>query len=229
MVHILTHGSRNGCNTERVDASTALITRHGGTTGEVFGYASDRDCYAAIMSGTPDLFHTILDSLADSFVANGVTRVVTDAWQNYNPIHDLANLLARTAATLASARLGHTITVLDYPVVSGPLSAAPTGPLVETLTLCDAQRDVKQAEVSQYPDVSSEFAELKTHEGLNLLALETLHQPLPFAELFPHQITPLYEQYGMQRVLSGHYTQVLGWNHVQVIAHSLLSSPVSPK
>jgi len=221
-VHILTAGSRNGDDGTRVEASRRLAARLGATPGEVFGQRLDREVYAWIMAGDPAPFAALADELAESFVRQDLTTVVTDAWQLYNPVHDLWRLTAQAAASLASERLARPVQCLDYPVVPRSMAQRSPGPLRLEIRLSPDEVDAKLALAADYPAIAGEVAELLAAGGRGFLASETLHDPRPLGELTPAPgEVPLYEQYGEARVAAGRYGAVLRWRHVAPIAAAL--------
>ena len=221
-IHILTAGSRSGDDGARVEASRGLAARLGATPGEIFGQRLDREVYAWIMAGDPAPFTSLADELAESFVRQDLETVVTDAWQLYNPVHDLWSLTAQAAACLAAARLGRPVACLDYPVVPRAMAQRSAGPLRLEMRLSPDEVDAKLALAADYPAIAGEVAELLTAGGRAFLASETLHDPRPLGELTPAPgEVPLYEQYGEARVAAGRYGAVLRWRHVAPIAAAL--------
>lgn len=221
VVHILTQGSRNGRSTERIEASGRLLAEVGATCGTVFGVARDREFYEAVMTTNLSFFDALLDQLTADFIARNVKTVVADSWQNYNPIHDLAHLAARSSAGMAAEILDRRIAFLDYPVVDGHLTGAPKGPETSRLTLSPSALSFKVAKLSSYPDIADDALALTRQLGDAALSVETLHRPLPLSQLEPRE-QPLYEIYGAKRVRAGHYQQVLSWAHVSAIASHML-------
>lgn len=225
-VFILTSGSRSGTSRSRVEASRGLARELGATPAEVFGQHLDREVYEWILAGEAAPFHDLARQLADSFVARGIGRVVTDSWQFYNAVHDLWHLTVRLAAEDAAARLGHAIEVLDYPVVPTVMGICRPGPERLRLTLTEAEVARKLSLAHAFPEIADDLAEVIAVGGPDVLARETLHDPLPLRDLRPAPgEKPLYEQYGEARVAGGLYASVLRWSHVEPIALALATVP----
>ena len=221
---IIAKGARSTSSEARIQTSRAMAVELGAVPVEPFGSVFDRVLYDWILSGNGAAFDALADQLRDAFVARGVSRVVTDAWQNYNPVHDLTHLLARVAAAEAGERLRRPIEVLDYPVVQGALARAPCGAERTRIALTEAQVADKLALISRHPEISDEIASLLEAAGRDILSVETLHDTRPLADLTPSlDAPPLYECYGQERVASGLYAEVLRWSHMAPIVTSLTS------
>jgi len=221
-IHILTAGSRSGEDGSRVAASRGLAQRLGAAPGEIFGQRLDREVYAWIMAGEPAPFAALAHELAESFVRQDLAAVVTDAWQLYNPVHDLWRLTAQAAASLASERLGRPVDCFDYPVVPRSMAQRAVGPVRLEIRLSEDEIDAKLALAADYPAIAGDLAEVLAAGGRSFLASETLHDPRPLRDLAPTPgEVPLYEQYGEARVAAGRYGTVLRWRHVAPIAAAL--------
>lgn len=212
-VFIIAHGSRSGRSEARIAASRAVVDVLGATAGEPFGAARDVDLYAAIMARDPASFLILTNGLRAAF--EGIDTVVADGWQNYNPVHDLIHLIARVAAAEAGARF------LDYPVVLGDLAHAPAGPVAETYDLSADDLANKHALIADYPEIAEDVAGLTAAAGEAAFARETLHHPLPMADLLPVKAPPWYETWGEGRVAAGVYAECLRWSHMAPIVAAL--------
>lgn len=221
---IIAKGSRSTCSEARIQASRDMAVELGAVPAEPFGSAFDRELYGWILAGDSSAFDRLADALRDAFVTREVSLVVTDAWQNYNPIHDLTHLLARVAAAEAGERLGRPVEVLDYPVVPDALAGTSCGAERGRIELTEAEVAEKLALISRHPEISDEAAGLVDADGRGVLDTETLHDLRSLAELTPTaDAPPLYECYGEARVASGLYAQVLRWRHMAPIVSALAS------
>lgn len=220
---VIAKGSRSASSEARIQASRDMAVELGAVPVEPFGSTFDRVLYDWILSGNGAAFDALTDALRDAFVARDVSRVVTDAWQNYNPVHDLTHLMARVAAAEAGERLGRPIEVLDYPVVLGA-ALTPCGAERTRIALTETQVADKLALISRHPDIADEVASLLEVAGRDFLGIETLHDTRPLADLTPTPgAPPLYECYGKKRVAAGLYAEVLRWGHMAPIVTSLTS------
>lgn len=220
VVYIFTQGSRAATSTARISASRKLADELGAKHGEVFGVATDREFYQAIMDKNVPFFETLITQLVTSFSQHKVRRVILDSWQNYNPIHDLTHLCGRLACERYQAMTGQSLAVFDYPVVFGALAGAPIGPIASNCALDNVQVAAKMAAIKAYPDIADDAEALIRMDDNQALRHETLHHLLPVDDLEP-PASPFYEDYGRKRVASGAYTDVITWPHVRAIVTGL--------
>lgn len=222
VVFIVAKGARSGRSEARIQASRALVQALGATPSEPFGIAFDIELYNWIMQGDVAAFAGVADDLREAFLAEGIATVVTDSWQNYNPVHDLTHALARVAAAEASRVSGRDIQVLDYPVVLGPLAHAEAGPEHSRVVLTEAEVAAKMALADVYPEIVEDVQALSQAVGRRAFDLETLHHPAPLRGLMcgPGRL-PWYELYGEDRVKAGVYSDVLRWRHIEPIVSML--------
>lgn len=219
---VVAKGSRSGRSESRLAASRATAVELGAIVAEPFGAAFDTELYDAILAGDIGLFARLTDTLRAAFVARGIDRVITDGWQNYNPVHDLTHLVARVAAAEAGRRRGRPVACLDYPVVLGELAYAPCGPERMRIVLSEAQVKAKLDMAKRHPDIAEDVEALIAAAGRSTLRLETLHVPPPLRELLPTPIAPpWYERHGRARVAAGVYSRALSWSHMAPIVSTL--------
>ncbi len=220
-IFIIAKGSRAGRSEARIEASRKLAANLHAKTGEPFGAAYDTDLYAWVLAGDPAPFAAMTDRLRDQFIDQKMTLVVTDAWQNYNPVHDLTHLMARVAAAEAGLQMGRVIDCVDYPVVLGGLAHAPIGPEWSRISLDPNQVATKLSLALRYPEIADDLSGFM-EVGLDSLAVEALHALLPMAALAPSEAAPpWYEVYGEGRVREGVYSSVLRWRHMLPIVTPL--------
>ncbi len=220
---ILTKGARGQDRSDRVDASRRLAASFCMTTVEPLGALRDRDAYQLILDGRAQPFLATIEDLANLICERGYSEIVTDAWQGYNPSHDVIHIMARCAAARAGARLERSIPVFDYPVLPKALAPnEPLGPHYHTVALDASQLRKKLAAMEAYPEVESEREELLALECAAELASEPLHTPRSVASILSANSTPVYELYGQARVASGVYQHVLRRHHVIAIVRELI-------
>lgn len=217
---VVAKGARSRLDEGRMAASRALAAETGAQPREPFGAFHDVTLYQWIMAGQVEPFLTLAETLAKAFVARGVGLVVTDGWQNYNPVHDLTHLMARTAAAIAEARLGRPLACLDYPVVLGANAHAEPGPEVRRIALAAREAAWKRGLIARFPDISDDVAALVEAVGADAIEVETLHQPPPLEALIPSG-APWYESHGRSRVAAGVYDQALTWAHMRPVVAAL--------
>ena len=222
MVFVIAKGSRSGRSEARILASRALVVELGGAPAEPFGLAFDAEIYGWIMTGDISPFARVADELRDAFIAQGTTTVVTDSWQNYNPVHDLTHLLSRVAAAEAGQVMGGRIEVLDYPVLPDPLAHVEGGPEHSRIALSAAEIEIKMAWTAQFPEIVEDVDLLRETAGRGVFEVESLHYPRDLQTLICGSgRSPWYELYGEKRVEAGVYKDVLRWSHMAPIVAML--------
>src|SRR5262249_10267711 len=99
-VYVLTDGSgRHGVS--RLRSTARLLNRLGAPADGFFGVLSDQAMYHAVLDQRASLFLELLESLKDSLVANEIDFVAGDAYEGYNPTHDLCRVLINAAVEMA--------------------------------------------------------------------------------------------------------------------------------
>lgn len=221
LVFILAKGARDGRSETRIQASRLLVEALGATPSNLFGLAFDSEIYGWIMDRDVKVFSALADDLREAFVARRVERVVTDAWQNYNPV-DLTHALARVAAAEVSALTGRPVEVMDYPVVMGRLAHAPLGSEHSHIEQSSQDLTAKAKLVDDYPDIAADVRALDQAVGREVACREALHHPLDLETLRGAlDEAPWYERHGEERVRAGIYFDVLRWRHMAPIVAML--------
>jgi hypothetical protein len=142
-----------------------------------------------------------VSELAAQLETAGVTHVVADAWELYNPSHDLCRVMADLAIELIHERSGAVLGNFDFATVH-PRSAE-VGAV--TIVLDDAALERKLAAARAYVELRSEY-EAALKEGVESLRTETL---FPAATAALPADRPYYEVHGEHQVALGYYTEVV--------------------
>lgn len=223
---LLTDGSRGAENRQRVDASKRIAASLGMSPGCLFGEFSDRDVYSWITEGRVAPFVAWTARLAEWICAHQPPAIIADAWQGYNPSHDLTHLMARCAAGRAATLLGRPVPVFDYAVVPEQLAAEePLGPVHEALDLNNRLVRKKLSAIGAFQGIEVEREQILALEGKTGMSQEQLHRPrLIQCLVASDRPQPEYERYGEARVASGAYRRVLRRSHVIAIAQGLLNA-----
>jgi hypothetical protein len=219
---VLTDGS-GSASTPRIGESRSVIERIGGSPAAVFGSLTDRDAYDALISGRTHRFAQLVDAIAGEVLARGVTAIVIDAAEGYNPIHDVCHWIGRSAIRRAA---GHhrAIDAFELDLVGHP---AGDGRGVR-IALDDGAFMRKLAAIAAYPALAGEAAAAFEQYGRDAFRTEFLRHVEP-APIPPASWVPYYETVGEMRVRSGLYSSVLRYGvHVRPILEALTSSGVHP-
>lgn len=101
-VCVLTDGSgRDG--ESRLEATTRLLELADAQRGPLYGRYPDRVIYEALLDGDTAFFVGLAQELAKWLAGDGIERVVGDAAEGWNPIHDAFRLTVNAAIALAVA------------------------------------------------------------------------------------------------------------------------------
>jgi hypothetical protein len=185
-VCVLTDGS-GGQGASRLDATRDVIAAAGADIGPLFGVAPDRAFYQAILTGDVAFLANLVRVLADDIAGQRPSVVLSDAVEHFNPVHDLASVIA----TLAVRRAGHpAIRRLEFPIERPPPpNATADGWQVRRLTPEALQR--KRRAAAEQPRLGAE-------EVLMPVAADRPLLPAPIGE-------PYYETFGRARIAQGVY------------------------
>jgi hypothetical protein len=201
LVFVLTDGSGSGRS--RILSSYELHRRTGSTSGAVMGSFTDVDVYRAILSCDATSIASATVQLAGELIAHGVESLVSDAFEFYNPTHDLCSVMAGLAVARVEALTGKRIARLDYAVT---MRASGAG---QELQLDDAQTDRKLAAAYAFENLTYDVNVLLKDLGIDDMRHEIV-RPLRETALLPVPSTrPFYEVHGEERVAEGRYSEVL--------------------
>ena len=214
---VLTDGSGSGQS--RVSSSFDLAASSGSKPGPVMGAFTDVAIYDAMMSGDVTEVAAATRLIAEALVAEGVECVVADAFEFYNPTHDLCAVLATFAARIAAAASGSTIQRYDYAVTE----STPTSGLVLHLDASDVAR--KTSAAYRFENLAKDVDALIAAVGTSDLAREVL-RPVSMEIVLPRaDRKPFYEARGEERVKAGRYRTVLRYEqHFVPFVHALAAS-----
>ncbi|HYM62854.1 MAG TPA: hypothetical protein VEZ11_18355 [Thermoanaerobaculia bacterium] len=207
-VHILTDGS--GANrSPRIEATLRLLDRSGCRKGSIFGRFTDRELYDLILRGECEPVAEVVLDLAADLVRKSVELVIADAFELYNPAHDLASLIARLAAERATNDRGRFVAVYHYAVVGDPSLTTP-GAMVLALDDDAVARKMRSAEA--YGELQSEIVDALARYSPAAFQTEVLWPASgPLLPADPSGVP--YEQHGADRVRAGVYQRVLRYQN----------------
>jgi hypothetical protein len=220
-VYVLTDGSgRDGVS--RLDATTRLLQRAAVPSGGLYGRHQDREIYQALLDGDCALFVGLARELAKDFAAEAIDRVVGDAAEGWNPIHDVFRLTVNVAATLASRDRDQPIEVFEFALFGAPgPGAAPERALGFELGARD--REAKREAALGYIELDREVRWILERHGESGYTSEWL-RPSAMApgQYQPQGDPPVYERYGEFLARSGQLDQAIRYReHLLPIAAAL--------
>jgi hypothetical protein len=213
IVCALTDGS-GGRAQDRSIRSKKIIQRAGGQIGPVFGAASDSVWYQAILAGDRRRFDCVASQIADMCRAQGVTQIVADALEFFNPMHDLCSCLAQNVSPQL-ADVG-AVELLNYPIERPDLLR--TNP-AHVFALDDEALRRKFAAAGDYHELAAEV-DRRRIGAIENFAVERLF-PVDIRRTWPRlpPEEPFYEKFGRERIEHGQYAELITYaNHVHPLA-----------
>jgi hypothetical protein len=186
----------------------------------VFGRVKDGELYRALVRGDHRPFVELFEEIADSAAREGVRVLAADAAEGFNPVHDVARLLAN-AVVGRCARGGIPVENLAFPLEAAPGEGA--GEVVVRLELDDEAFARKLAAARAYAAMADEVDRALAGHGKGAFRVETLRRADPGFDLEAiHGEVPLYERFGERRVADGVYPEVVRFRaHLQPLAARL--------
>jgi hypothetical protein len=219
-LYVFTDGSgRDGVS--RLDATTRLLESGGIDAGSLYGRYPDRVIYEALLDGDTALFTGLAQELAKSLAGERIERVVGDAAEGWNPIHDAFRLTVDAAAALASRDTGTEIGVFEYALFGAPgPGAAPER--AHAFALDARAREAKRAAALAYTELDREVRFSIERHGEVAYHTEWL-RPAPLGGEYPvPEDPPVYERYGEFLMRSGQLDRAIRYReHVLPVADAL--------
>src|SRR5258706_6061903 len=156
------------------------------------GGFADPEVYRRLLNGNVDPMVAMTLYLADALIAHEVRSVVADAFEFYNPTHDLCSVIAGLAVESVRVATGRTIALYAYAVTEAPSGNG------ETLLLDDAALARKIAAADRCESLRADVERLLARIGVDALRREVL---TPAGTEMPVPATrPFYETHGEKRV-----------------------------
>jgi hypothetical protein len=204
VVFVLTDGSGSG--QARIDSTIRIIAATGARAGAVMGEFTDREIYRLMLRGEVEPIVATTLKLAGELAERGIRTVVTDAFEWYNPTHDLCAVVTSLAAERAALLSGRSIALCEYAVTEVPRDG---GFLFE---LDHEALGRKLAAAHSCDALAREIESLIVKIGLDALRREVLHPLKAALESMRPASKPFYETHGETRVASGQYDSVIRWD-----------------
>jgi len=179
------------------------IAASGSTAGPVMGALTDAEMYRAFIQRDVASVAAVTEAVAGMLIEQGVRCVVADAFELYNPTHDLCSVVATLAAARARASTGIAVERYDYAVATAASGAG----IVLELDPVDVDRKIAAA--YRFENLTNEVNDLLATLGREEISREIL-RPVSMSIDLPVPVRkPYYETRGEERVASGRYRTVL--------------------
>lgn len=221
LVFVLTDGSGRS-NQSRLASTTKILNQAGAKFGGIYGRLTDAAAYAAILNHDFDLFVGIARELCEAFVAERVDYVAGDAFEGYNPMHDVCRLVINASVTVAR-RSRHRFGNLEFSLISHP-TPCHEPPHADGICrlLDDAPFARKMVAANGYAELAGEVQSAVERSSIDALRVECLRSVDPGPDEYRCDQPPFYESYGEKQVAAGHYHSVLRYSeHIAPLAEAL--------
>ncbi len=219
MVFVLTDGSGRA-NQSRLASTTKILNQTGARCGNIYGRFTDTAAYAAMLNDDSQLFIELARELCEAFITEQIECVAGDAFEGYNPMHDVCRLVINAAVTAARRQTGNRIACFEFSSQPGCRNQLPQ----ENATrhrLDDSAFARKIAAAKGYTELAGEVQTAVQQTPADQLRVECLWPVDPGAVVYRCN-EPFYEQYGEQQVAAGYYDQVLRYRkHIAPLAAAL--------
>ena len=225
-VFVFTDGSGHS-GQSRLNRTTSILHKLGGQPGSIYGRLSDAEIYSAILNRDAALFCKMADELAGELVSHKVQYVVGDAFEGYNPAHDVCRLVINAAIRIASLTVPG---IENFEVLLVNKASDHTLPGSADMIRIELEEDMlaqKLGDLRAYSELAVDADRILEDEGVDTLRTECLRRVVNESndEFNGFKEPPFYETYGEARVAAGYYKQVIRYrDHVTPIAEALRQS-----
>jgi hypothetical protein len=220
-VFVFTDGSGRS-NQSRLTSTTKILSQTGAKRGGIYGRLTDAAVYLSILNHEFDLFVGLAGELSAAFVAERIDYVAGDAFEGYNPMHDVCRLVINAAVSVARAR-GQHLANLEFSLVS-PSGARGEPPRPNGIwrLLDEAAFERKMIAAKGYTQLAGEVLAALERTSTDAFRVECFYPVDPVAGDCCCDNPPFYESYGEKQVAAGYYQQVLRYNdHIAPLAEAL--------
>ena len=221
LVFVFTDGSGRS-NQSRLASTTKILHQTGAKCGSIYGRLTDAAAYAAILNHEFDFFVGLARELCEAFVAERIDYIAGDAFEGYNPMHDVCRLVINAAVTVARLR-GHRVENLEFSLIGEPaVCHEPRHADGICRLLDDAAFARKRAAAKGYAELAGEVDAALERTPTDALRVECLRPVGAGAGDYRCDDPPFYEQYGEKQVAAGYYHRVLRYReHIAPLAEAL--------
>lgn len=218
VTYVMTDGS-GATGVGRMAPTDAILREAGAERREAFAPLSDSAAYEAIRTTNLTLFREITESIARDLTERETRSVMGDAYEGYNPVHDVCRLMIDAAVTIASRH--HAIEQWSFTLVGPPAADVENG---LRFTLDDDAFERKMRVAERYRELAPDVMTAVRDFGRDAFRNEVftpVAEPAWCDRRFLDE-TPYYETHGEERVSEGKYAEVIRYcRHILPIAEAL--------
>jgi len=221
MVFVFTDGSGRS-NQSRLASTTKVLNQTGAKSGSIYGRLTDAAGYAAILNHEFDPFIGLANELCEALVAGRIDYVAGDAFEGYNPMHDVCRLVVDAAVTVANRMRGHRVANFEFSLIGQSVFHEPPHAEGICRLLDDAAFARKISAAKGYTELAGEVAAALERTSTDALRVECLRPVRSGLSNYRCDQLPFYEHYGKKQVEAGYYHRVLRHNeHIAPLAEAL--------
>jgi len=222
LVFVFTDGSGRS-NQSRLASTTKILNQTGAKRGPIYGRLTDAAAYSAILNHEFDLFVGLARELCEALAAERIDYVAGDAFEGYNPMHDVCRLVINAAVVVAQRLKGHRVENLEFSAINQP-TVCHEPPHADGVcgTLDYAAFARKMAAANEYIELAGEVQAAKERTSVAALRVECLRPVGPSSGTQTCDQAPFYESYGEKQVAAGYYHRVVRYHeHIEPLAEAL--------
>lgn len=208
-VFVITDGSGRS-RQSRLPSTTRILDQVTASKGSFYGRLTDRESYDAILNRDVDPFVSMAQELAHYLVDEQVNYVTGDAFEGYNPTHDVCRLIIDAAVEMANQVREQEVGNFDFPLTGPPddFSGHRRNGSIN-LQLDDQAFERKIAAARSYAELDSEVDQAIEQNRLEAFRVECLRPAKNREKIFAPSHKAHYEQHGENRVAAGQYGHVI--------------------
>jgi hypothetical protein len=200
-----------------------VLNQTGAKVGSIYGRLTDAAAYAAILNHEFDLFVGLAKELSVALAEERIDCVAGDAFEGYNPLHDVCRLIIN-AAVAAASRAGETrMANYEFSLVGRPdCSHELPHPNGIRRILDEAAFARKMKAAQEYAQLAGEVLAALERTSSDAFRVECLCPVDPNSGSYRWDRPPFYEQHGEKQVAAGYYDRVLRYEeHVVPLGEAL--------
>jgi hypothetical protein len=222
LVFVLTDGSGRS-HRSRLSSTTTILHQTGSKPGCIYGRLTDTESYSAILNHEFDLFNQLAQELSAALTAADIDYVAGDAFEGYNPMHDVCRLIINAAVTLSRQTTGRQLGNLEFTLMRPP---SVSHQQLHTDGICRFLDDDafarKMTAASRYAELAGEIDAAVKRSTTEELRVECLRPVRPHCPEYTSDQRPFYETYGEKQVAAGVYREVIRFReHIAPLAQAL--------
>lgn len=207
-VYVLTDGS-GFSGISRINKTKNILDNCGATCSSIFGYFTDKEIYNIILKKDTEPLIKFLDELVADFKEHNIQIVAGDAYEGYNPAHDLCRYIVNFLVTIFKQKWDIQLSNFDF--LLDELSDGNGNGESIVIKLDDDDFERKYQAAQQYSELSLEVNAAVAKYGKD--AFKTEHLALVTKpDLIHSNDIPFYESYGIRKINEGVYSEAITYS-----------------